>query len=159
MKINYKLILQNKYILYLLFIIILLQIIIDLNIGNYNNVFLLIITSIILSIFNKNLIIVFIFTLIIIYLVKIIKNIIINNTSFNYSVIEGITDATTPTTLALSADDIKDSINEQEQTINDLKTEINNIYNGNLETIHKLKLTLQEAQSQSAAYNATSATT
>jgi len=152
MRFDYKSVLQNKYILYLFFIIVLLQLIVFLQCGDMYYAAILLITGFIISYFQKNMIIILFSTLIITYLVKwglssysIKEGLDLSSTSSTSS-----TPITTDTTINMSSKDIKQVIEEQESKKKELADEINTLYLNNQKEIASLVKIKQELENKQA---------
>jgi len=159
MRFDYKTVLQNKYILYLFFIFVLLQLIVFLQCGDMYYAVILLITGAIISYFQKNMIIILFSTLIITYLVK--------WGASNYNIKEGLTikglDTTsdtstsstspkkTDTTVNMSSSDIKQAIEDQEIKKKELANDINTLYLNNQNEIANLVVIKQQLENKQAS--------
>lgn len=158
MSLDYKSILKNRYILYLLFLLALLQIVVFLNMGDFQYVAILLVAGALVSRFHKNMIVVLFTALIATHLVKVV---IRGSGAFSYGEREGLessgdtTTDTTSSTVSMSAQDIKQTIQEQEDKKKEVQNEINNIYLNNKKEIANLEVVLKEAQAAQAAIPST----
>lgn len=148
MRFDYKTFLHNKYILYLLFVFVLLQLIVFLQCGEMNYAAILLITGAIFSYFNKNMIIVLFSTLIVTHLVKWVLS--------GGTIKEGLDvksndtgSSTSDPTVNMSSKDIKQAIEEQDTKIKELASDINNMYLKNqteISTLVSIKKDLENKQ-------------
>jgi K+-sensing histidine kinase KdpD len=154
-----KRLLENKFILYLFFVIALIQIIVYLNCGEIQYVALLFLTGWAVSRFNKNMVIVLFSAIISTFVIKF----------FVKSVREGIdetTDTTTAATTApavsagMSAESVQETLKKQEEAkaaalkkLNDMVLENNK----NIANLNKLNSDAQQTASTTPDISTTSA--
>lgn len=147
MRFDYKTFLHNKYILYLLFVFVLLQLIVFLQSGKMNYAAMLLITGAIISYFHKNMIVVLFGALIVTHLVKWLLS--------GGSIKEGLEaksdDKKSDSTVSMSSKDIKQAISEQDNKIKELATEINDMYLKNQTEIANLVSIKQDLENKQAS--------
>lgn len=169
MKFDYKSILRNRYILYLFFVLVLIQLILYLNLGEYSYVAIMIAIGWFVSRFNKNMIIVLFVTLILTHLVKVfmaantregIDETISSGSGDDKGTTVTVsaptepsatTTSSTASTATMSSLDIKQTIQEQEDKKKEIQNQINDIYLNNKKEIANLEVVLKEAQAAQAS--------
>lgn len=154
MRIDNNLFLQNKYVLYLFFIIVLLQLIVFLQCGNMYYAALLLLVGVIISYFKKNMIVVLFSTLIITHLVRWffnLQNIKEGLDGENSNTSKSGAGAGANAAINMSSKDIKQVLEEQESKKKELASDINNLYLNNQKEIANLVVIKQQLENKQAS--------
>lgn len=163
MRFDYKSILTNRYILYLFFVLVLIQLIVYLNLGEYSYAVIMVAIGWFVSRFNKNMIIVLFVALILTHLVKIFMSNTReglegssdkSGTTVTVSAASGATEGSSATA-NMSSQDIKQTIQEQEDKKKEIQSQINDIYLNNKKELANLEVVLKEAQAAQASVPST----